>query len=170
MVVKLIVKALVPSDVSLPFISHTLSLSISFWLLSFWKKPRWFGLRLWFYPRSLGASCLSLIELQATAPSLVVCHQQYVSSPSLDTIALSDDLVRCTACNCFRNPGDFQTFKSGKLKKTCFRQQKKRDLNASLDKWDAFLAELHKWNHPVCQSQISNALLWPNKSRDKQIN
>ena len=57
--------------------------------------------------------------------------------------------VWCTKCNTFRNPEDFGRNKSGKAKKLCNRHGNKRDLEAVLDDWETFEAELNQWNHPV---------------------
>ena len=68
----------------------------------------------------------------------------------LVAMASSANRVWCTTCNAFRSSEDFLSFKSGKPRKTCSGHQKKRDLDASLDSWDALLTELREWNHPVC--------------------
>ena len=77
----------------------------------------------------------------------------------LVAMASSANRVWCTSCNAFRSSEDFLTLKSGKPRKTRSKHQKKRDLDASLDSWDALLAEFRERNHLVCQFQFFNALL-----------
>lgn len=68
---------------------------------------------------------------------------------------VEEDSRWCSSCACSRPSGEFNRFKSGVAKKTCFRHEKTKNektkkRSLQFDQWDDFMSELNAWNDSVC--------------------